>query len=327
MGSCHFLYKEPNFVELNAFTYSGGQITRLKVYESQDGSSYSKGIAINDVGDVVGECANGSGAFLASNGHNMIVLGTLGGTHSWARDINNAGTVVGGSYVVDDTQATGQNTHAFSYSNGQMTDLGTPAGMWSRAYAINNAGTAVGSAILKTINAITARAVVFSNGQVADLGVYGSALDINDAGYIVGHRDEYYNTYAFLYRDGQVVDLDTLVSIDGTWLVSAVAINNRGQIVARGYNNHSYLLTPNVIPGDCNGDGVTNAADLTQINVALYAGSTDLKYDLNGDSVVDYADVEYLLHTILNSTIGDADLNGVVDIDDYYLFIDGWYGL
>ena len=52
----------------------------------------------------------------------MTDLGTLGGTYSWAFDINDRGQVVGYSGTAAGDQ------HAFLYGDGAMTDLGTLGG-------------------------------------------------------------------------------------------------------------------------------------------------------------------------------------------------------
>ncbi|MFA5203822.1 MAG: PA14 domain-containing protein [Lentisphaeria bacterium] len=76
--------------------------------------------------------------------------------------------------------------------------------------------------------------------------------------------------------------------------------------------------------GDFNGDGLVDAVDLTEINAARHAGSSDLKYDVNGDAVFDLNDVECMLYDILHSKYGDADLNHSVDLNDYELFLSGY---
>src|SRR5439155_20243475 len=63
-------------------------------------------------------------------------LGTLGGSTSFARGINDQGVVVG-----DSDTTTGQ-THAFVFKPGSysLTDLGTLGGGFSQAVAINEGG-------------------------------------------------------------------------------------------------------------------------------------------------------------------------------------------
>ena len=53
--------------------------------------------------------------------------GTLGGTGSWAKGINNRGQVVGSSYPCGPPGG----YHAFLYSGGLMQDLGTLGGSYS----------------------------------------------------------------------------------------------------------------------------------------------------------------------------------------------------
>ena len=69
-----------------------------------------------------------------------IDLGTLGGTNSYATDVNNLGTVVGWS-----VNAAGVD-RAFRWTLAQgMTDLGTlPGDDWSRAISITNTGAILG---------------------------------------------------------------------------------------------------------------------------------------------------------------------------------------
>lgn len=132
----------------------------------------------------------------------MTDLGTLGGSNSWGRAINNAGQVVGES---DMTTSGGEHyTRAFLWEGGTMTDLGTlrddPNEGFSAASGINEDGVIVGWA---ENEAHERRAFIFKSGKMYDLNellyvltetgsvyvpdvVLTEARDINDDGVIVG---------------------------------------------------------------------------------------------------------------------------------------------
>jgi probable HAF family extracellular repeat protein len=106
--------------------------------------------AVNDSGQYAGVCLNQETgrieAFLEENGIRSM-LGTLGGSFSIARDLNNRGEVVGGSLTEGD-----ENFHAFLYHNNRVYDLNqlVEAGSgWEilQAVCINNHGEilAIGS--------------------------------------------------------------------------------------------------------------------------------------------------------------------------------------
>jgi len=103
--------------------------------------------AINDCGQGVGISLNSSTgrveAFLEECGKRT-ELGTLGGSFSVARDINNRGEVVGGSLTEGDDAF-----HAFIYRGNRLYDLNDlvdPTGGWEvlQAVGINNCGEIVG---------------------------------------------------------------------------------------------------------------------------------------------------------------------------------------
>jgi hypothetical protein len=77
---------------------------------------------------------------------------------------------------------------------------------------------------------------------------------------------------------------------------------------------------PNTV-GDLNDDLVVDGADLDLLATALCDGLQDLFYDLNADGVVDRQDLLFLVHDLLGTSIGDANLDGAFDTTDLVLVL------
>jgi hypothetical protein len=122
-----------------------------------------------------------------------------------------------------------------------------------------------------------------------------------------------------------MVDLNSLISPSSGWTIaSATAINDAGWIAGFGINAagdiRALLLTPSTVPtlpGDANGDGTVNGADLNTVLSNYNQTGTDWAHgDFNGDGSVNGAD----LNTVLSSYSqthgglpGDANGDGTVD--------------
>lgn len=164
------------------------------------GGSSSGACSINDNGEIVGSSAPAGDpiAFLGFGGVGYYAsyatlwnettitnLGTLGGGISWASSINNAGQVVGTSYLAGNAVK-----HATLWTGTVATDLGTLGGVDSYAYDINNFGQIVGTD--------QGRATLWDGTDATDLNSFlddslrnsgwylYSAVSINDGGAIVG---------------------------------------------------------------------------------------------------------------------------------------------
>jgi probable HAF family extracellular repeat protein len=239
---------------LHAFVWQGGGLT--DVTPTSPGSA---AYGINDAGQVVGS-HNGGRAFLLDDGvfTDLGTLGSLPWYQSFANDINNAGQVVGSSHAIFNDDL-GDLQHAFLWQDGALTDLGVLPGFdESVAESINASGQIVGTSTFvdQSTYMLEWRAFLYANGAMAALGVptaHSGALDINDAGQVVGWMrgaGGFDPDRAFLYDDGVVTDLNTLIPPgSGVTLAAATAINNAGQIV--GYTQggaFAFLLTP-IAPG------------------------------------------------------------------------------
>lgn len=232
-----------------AFLYSSGTLQNLGTL----GGDRSSGNAINNIGQIAGTSTISNGythAFLYSN-DTMQDLGTLGGGASGAFGINNLGQVVGRSFLPGNSTA-----HAFLYSDGVMTDLNLIPGDWNTALGINDSGQIVGHNRTPDGD----RAFLYHEGITINLGTidssvdgYSLALGINNAGQIVGSGSfgESAIPHAFLYSDGEMKDINTLIgsSWEGT-ISRAYQINELGQIAAEGYdlNGQAHALLLNPIP-------------------------------------------------------------------------------
>lgn len=80
------------------------------------------------------------------------------------------------------------------------------------------------------------------------------------------------------------------------------------------------------LPGDFDGNGVLDAADIDALSVAVAEGSTDLKYDVDGDGSVLGADRFMWVEDLKNTYFGDANLDGEFNSADFvFVFRAGQY--
>jgi probable HAF family extracellular repeat protein len=207
---------------------------------------------INNAGQIVG-MANpiGSQRAFTSMGGTSSYLGSASQV-SYAMALNAAGLIVGMS----------GNRPVIFNGDGTVTDLGTWGGPQGRATSVNNAGVIVGYAETTTRDVFGSNlnhAFSYFNGSKADLGTIGGpnsyADDINSTGWIVGASNPATSSSdfrAFLYKDGAIADLNTLIDPTSGWILeSGETINDLGMIAGYGTHNgarSTFLLVPVGVP-------------------------------------------------------------------------------
>ena len=235
----------PTLVDLGVFS---GTLSGLP-------NSYGNGI--NDVGQITGSatvvrppaCSGfQSHAFRTlPNGPRSTAddLGTLGNGGCGFSDgysINASGQVAGYS-----TSVLSPQTVLLATPGMADQDLGGLGGAFRTAYGINNAGQVVGASEFTTVGSLFNHDNAFlvsppsSMQDVGTLGgSYSSAYGINNASQIVGSSTTAGDTasHAFLYQNGAIYDLNTLIPAGTGWVLeSAFAINDFGQIAGTGTLN------------------------------------------------------------------------------------------
>lgn len=203
---------------------------------------------VNDRGEVVGmsDISNYRRSFVTGpQGVGMSLFAAGGELSTYVGRINGAGQIAGeynddGDYFsfITGANAQGVTTLAPGQSLRQDTVLG-----------INEAGMVSGGKFTTS----PARFAFITGRDGSDLRTIwhtdSEAHDINNLGLAVGEYHLYPEevaSRAFVYGlvDGTVIDLNTLVDLPGVVLNEAVAINDRGQILANSGNGRAYLLTP-----------------------------------------------------------------------------------
>lgn len=277
-----------------------------------DGGTFSSVAALNDQRQLVGTTADGtpySKAYIWEDGVMTIIEPTFG-PRSAARDINEAGLVVGWMGT-----STGVDSHAFVWNNGELQDLGlAPNTIAANARGISNTGQILIWGLFNDNDPARrlTGSFLFENREFIDLGglpaydvINGAAM--NSRSQVVGlaraveSSDE--PDIGFIWENGVMTNLNDLLAMGSQLHIQiAEGINQAGQITGRALDRNNdvvgFILTPVEGPiGDLDMDCQVGVKDLL-----ILLGSwgpcddcSDCSADLNGDCVVGVDDLLILL--------------------------------
>ncbi len=223
----------------------------------------------------------------AAQSYIITELVPVGGTHSEARGINDAGQVVGMAHnsASDDRPAL--------WEHGLVFDVGVFSGDdEGKAFAINNAGQIAGYSWNVDYNAFLDDGGIKTN--ISSLLSYDAqAEDVNEEGEVVGYT---LNGSSFLYSESAATDIGVDIGGFYNW---AYAINNSGQIVGSWEN--------------ASGDKFAFIySDGTKTDLGGLGGNHEAK-DINDDGdIVGYATVSGEQHPVLWLASGGAQDLGLL---------------
>ncbi len=256
-------------------------LSRVRVAERRDdrAASVSGGLqqlrlrGANNLGQAVGWAENGThdatcvapqvlqfrAAIWGANGQIQELSPLPGETSSAATAINDRGQVVGISGICDRAVGRFSAAHAVLWQDGTATDIGNLGGVaWNTPAAINHLGQVVGFSDLAgdESGAPNFHAFLWTrSGGIQDLGTLPGdslslAFGINDLGQVVGQSIGAGGSRAFLWQNGVMTDLNTLVPPGSLQLVYANDINSSGEIAGGAFDpstgeSPAFLAIPN----------------------------------------------------------------------------------
>ncbi len=113
------------------------------------------------------------------------------------------------------------------------------------------------------------------------------------------------HSYSALPSGSITLDVDDLLANRKAYY-RVVAVNESG--------NSSPSNVVAVLPADFSGNGTLNAADIDAMTAHI--GTSDTKYDLDGDGNVTQADKDLLIRNVFFTEYGDVNLDGIVEVVD-----------
>lgn len=244
-----------------------------------------------------GDPVNPQTAFIWSAKDGYTDLGVMTGPSSLAFHLAEDGTVVGltGGNVVS------ANARAFVWRDGINAVLPpVPNGINSAAFASVGPNRVILQGMTVADGGTYARGWAFFDNTYLNLGILLGHVHLfpralHASGQVFGRSaDVDFGSTAFVWRDGGVRQLASLVESTVIQIEEAIAVSDSGVVIGNGNAGQgaaAIVLAPEYPrEGDINCDGIVNVRDL--LGVILKWGSCyGCSTDFDGDSMVGYADI------------------------------------
>jgi outer membrane protein assembly factor BamB len=306
----------PNLGEGSGAAYlfdiqSGNQIRKLVPSDPLNGSEFGADLALNDRFTVVGAPAN------------FDTLGYFPGA-AYVFDTQTGNQL----YKLRPNDSFGGNEFGFDVAiDGSTAIIGSPSG-----------GADIGAAYLFDLNTGQQLFKLTPTDNVAG-NDFGSAVDIVGNTVIVGASGLSAlpgAVYLFNALTGQQIeklqpsDLET-----GDAFGISVAAHGNRLLVGSARDDDTNLnagalylfdLPTITLPGDFNLNGELDVNDLDLLTLAVFNGSTNLAFDLDGNGVLGQGDRKVWVNDLKNTFFGDANLDGQFNTGDLiHVLIPGLY--
>lgn len=235
------------------FHWQNGVMTALPTLGGHDGF----GLGINNLGVVVGWSETSTPDTCGGYEQKAVIWrkGQVYELPNFPGDWNGSGRVINDEGQIAGWSGGCGRLHALLWQNRHAIDLGNLGGTIDIApFDINNQGQIVGYSYLPDNTTVHAFLWQKRTGMI-DLGtlpgdVFSWGIGINSKGQVVGgSEDASDNERAYLWQNGVMTDLNTLIPPDSPfYLLEADGINDQGQIagyvVTSAGEVHAFLATP-----------------------------------------------------------------------------------
>ncbi|MFO0873931.1 MAG: hypothetical protein U0575_08175 [Phycisphaerales bacterium] len=283
--------------------WQGGVVAQLPL---PPGQTFGRANDINASNVAIGSIGSGTTEFgVIYQGATATVITQTTPNGSFLRTafgINDAGRIVG--FGIDPNNAAVNVGYVLDTSTNTAFSVGAlPGRNGAIAFDVSGAGHITGSSML---NQGSGTPFIWTDmGGMVEIPLppntsQGSGRGVNSAGWVVGTAGGVF-AVPFLYDGVNTYALQDLLPAGSGWDLSmntsssALGISEDGVIVGTGVFNgltRAYAMVPvGVCVGDLNGDGVVDGADLG----ILLAAWDGVEGDLNGDGSTDGADLGILL--------------------------------